>query len=53
MQLFQALFLLASIQTAAAYCSSDESALNSYAEKNSKGKSPDGMCYSHVADYIE
>jgi len=53
MQLFQALFLLASIQTATAYCSSDESALNSYAEKNSKGKSPDGMCYSHVADYID
>lgn len=36
-----------------AYCSSDESSLNSYAKQRSQGKSPDGMCYSHVADYID
>lgn len=35
------------------YCSSDESSLHSYAKQRSQGKSPDGMCYSHVADYID
>merc|ERR1719331_1166350 len=34
-------------------CGTDEKNLNSYAKSDSKGKSPDGNCYSHVADYID
>jgi len=34
-------------------CTTDEKNLDNYAEKYSKGKSPDGKCYSHVADYID
>lgn len=46
-------FLGITLCEASSYCSSDESSLNSYAKKYSQGKSPDGMCYSHVADYID
>eukprot|EP00618_Florenciella_parvula_P026040 CAMPEP_0119530358 /NCGR_PEP_ID=MMETSP1344-20130328/44209_1 /TAXON_ID=236787 /ORGANISM="Florenciella parvula, Strain CCMP2471" /LENGTH=188 /DNA_ID=CAMNT_0007570267 /DNA_START=18 /DNA_END=581 /DNA_ORIENTATION=+ len=35
------------------YCTSDMDAINAVAKSNSKGKSPDGYCYSHVADYID
>jgi len=34
------------LNVTASYCNSDMSSLNSYAYKNSKGKNPDGMCYS-------
>lgn len=34
-------------------CSTDESNLNNEAKSHSQGKSPDGKCYSHVADYID
>ena len=44
-------FLL--VVRAASYCSSDENNLLSVSKKDSEGKSPDGMCYSHVADYID
>lgn len=46
-------FIGLTFQEAASYCSSDENNLNSYAKKHSQGKNPDGMCYSHVADYID
>ena len=51
--MFNALVTAAIIAVAHAYCTSDESSLHSYAKKYSQGKSPDGMCYSHVADYID
>lgn len=35
------------------YCKSDMSNLESVSYADSRGKSPDGMCYSHVADYID
>lgn len=35
------------------YCSTDEANLESVAYEDSYGKSPDGYCYSHVADYID
>ena len=35
------------------YCTSNMESLNSVAKSNSEGKSPDGYCYSHVADYID
>mmetsp|Transcript_12385 Transcript_12385/g.20134 ORF Transcript_12385/g.20134 Transcript_12385/m.20134 type:complete len:248 (-) Transcript_12385:181-924(-) len=51
--MFTALVSAALLASAHGYCSSDESSLHSYAKQRSKGKSPDGMCYSHVADYID
>lgn len=51
--MFKFLTVLAAISTVAAYCGSDESRITSIAKKDSQGKSPDGMCYSHVADYID
>lgn len=35
------------------YCTDDMNSLNSVAYSDSVGKSPDGYCYSHVADYID
>ena len=35
------------------YCTSDMNSLKSVSYSDSKGKSPDGYCYSHVADYID
>ena len=40
-------------QANASYCSSDMNSMESYAGANSRGKYPDGRCYSHVADYID
>jgi hypothetical protein len=34
------------LNATASYCNSDMTNLNNYAYQNSKGKSPDGMCYS-------
>ena len=34
-------------------CSTDENNIRNYAKNDSEGKSPDGRCYSHVADYID
>ena len=34
-------------------CGTDEKNLNNEAKSHSQGKSPDGKCYSHVADYID
>lgn len=54
MQLLVFFSILSIIPSAAnAYCNSDESHLLSVAKSDSQGKSPDGMCYSHVADYID
>jgi hypothetical protein len=47
------LLLLTSISYASAYCNSDMSRIEGIAKSDSQGKSPDGMCYSHVADYID
>ena len=47
-----ALALFASVAVART-CSADESSLDSYAKSDSQGRSPDGRCYSHVADYID
>lgn len=35
------------------YCTTDESNLQATAYADSYGKSPDGYCYSHVADYLD
>lgn len=35
------------------YCKTDMSRLHDVAKSDSKGKSPDGYCYSHVSDYID
>ena len=35
------------------YCHTDMNNLLYTAKVNSKGKWPDGYCYSHVADYID
>ena len=40
-------------QANASMCSSDMNSMESYSGANSRGKYPDGMCYSHVADYID
>jgi len=53
MKYFVAFIFLSLFSGAVSYCSSDEKNLNNVAEKDSKGKSPDGQCYSHVADYID
>ena len=37
----------------AEYCHEDMNNLLYTAKVDSKGKWPDGMCYSHVADYID
>ena len=52
----QITILLASLLVISAWgseCGTDEKNLNSYAKSDSQGKSPDGNCYSHVADYID
>lgn len=51
--IYQTLLLSGFAAYASAYCSSDESRMHSHAKSDSQGKSPDGMCYSHVADYID
>ena len=35
------------------YCSSNMANINGVAKADSEGKSPDGYCYSHVADFID
>ena len=44
---------LKNLNLTSSYCTSDMSNLESVAYKDSKGNTPDGMCYSHVADYID
>ena len=47
------LYALSALALTAAYCTSDCNNIESYAKSHSQGKSPDGYCYSHVADYID
>ena len=43
----------ASIISRSKYCQTDMDNLKAEAKRHSEGKAPDGMCYSHVADYID
>lgn len=46
-------FTRAQFNSSASYCTTDMNNLRSVAYTDSHGKSPDGYCYSHVADYID
>jgi len=54
MKLFvRAALLVMNLSAVAAICGSDESNIFNVAKRDSQGRSPDGRCYSHVADYID
>ena len=48
-----ALAIFAAAVSAKSACHADENNLLYKAKKDSEGRSPDGRCYTHVADYID
>jgi len=52
-KVFALIFSTLCLSAVDSYCSTDQSRLLSTAKANSEGKSPDGYCYSHVADYLD
>lgn len=50
---FKALLVATFLSVVTAVCRSDESNIYGVSKHDSQGRSPDGRCYSHVADYID